>query len=350
MPNASAACILNDTSEWYHWGCYGSSLGLQGLVERVLEPAAIATVPIKFSYAPSYLPDGPEAMRDPRAAVEFLKTWQVAHVLLEASDIVINGEGTIHGASGVARRLLYIAYLCGTFLGKRVHLVNSSLFPPQDDAKTLELYQLACGSLHRLAVRESDSAGIARDLLGREARLAFDCLPLTLEKTVLQPRPAVADFAIVTGSSGLDDAMLEILQTGAKLLAQQGLRIIWLVGAPRNPAPDEESQATNFAAAIGAEVVTAQSFEAWAALIRDASFVFTGRFHYLIARLCLGGAFAAFGGNTPKITALLRDQGLPNLTIQNESEVAATIARALSLTMPPRVSTLARAAADNFAT
>ena len=345
----SRVCIINDTSEWYHWGCYGSSIGLQGLVEQALSPSALAIVPINFTYAESYLPATPEAARNVNAAVEFLKTWSTAPLLLETSDIVINGEGTIHGTSAAATRLLYITFIYSHFFGKRVHLINHSVFPPADDPTALELYRLAYQSAHHIAVRESDSLRIVRDQFGREARLAFDCLPLTLARTNLEQRGDGKDFAIVTGTSGVNEANLAILKAGAKMLSGQGLRLIWLIGAPKNSAPDEMAQAMSYAEEIGADIVTADSFEEWARLIRDAKFVFTGRFHYVIARLCLGGPFAAFGGNTPKIAALLRDQDLPQLVIGEEAETAPTIARAASTKMPPRVAALAEAASANMA-
>lgn len=350
MPDGPRVCILNDTSEWYHWGCHGTSLGLSGLIDRALTPRGVATVPIELTYQNSYLPTSLAAARDPRSAIEFLKSWPAGHLLLEATDIVVNGEGTIHGASAAATRLLYITFIGSTFLGKRVHLVNHSVFPPMDKEASLELYRLAYRSAHHVAVRESDSARIVHEVLGSHAQLAFDCLPLTLERTVLEPRTEAAAYAIVTGASGLDDSTLAVLRSGARALSEQDLRLIWLMGAPKSPALDERSQAEMIAQGIGAEIRWAVSFEEWARLIRDAAFVLTGRFHYAIARLCVGGAFAAYGGNTPKIRAMLRDQGLPELMIADPSEATTTIARAAATPMPARLSALAQAAARNFET
>lgn len=344
----SIACVLNDTSDWYHWGCHGTSRGLQGLVERTLQPAVLATAPINFTYAASYLPDSPEALRDPRSAVHFLKTWPAAHCLLEASDILINAEGTIHGTSEAARRLLYIAFLASRFLGKRVYLVNGSLFPPQNDVGALDLYRLACAGLRQLAVRESRSAQLARDLLGREARVAFDCLPLGLASAALPPPGGAQPYAIVTGGSELDQAGVAILKAGAALLTRSGMKLIWLLGAARQPAPDEREQASILAPMIGADIVSAESFEAWAGLIRDAHFMLSGRFHYAIARLCLGGPFAAFGGNTPKTAAMLGDLGLSTHWITAPSDVMPVLARAAAMPLPPRLNALAEAASRNL--
>lgn len=348
MTDVSIACVINDTSDWYHWGCHGTSRGLQGLVERTLQPAVLATVPINFSYATSYLPDSPETLRDPRSAIHFLKTWPAAHCLLEASDIIINAEGTIHGMSEPARRLLYIAFLCSRFLGKRVHLVNGSLFPPGDDIDGLDLYRLACSSVRHLAVRESHSARLARDLLGREARVAFDCLPLSLASANLKSASTAKPYAIVSGASNLGEPGVAILKAGASLLARNGLRLIWVLGAANQPALDEQHQASVLASAIGADIVTANSFEEWAGLIKDARFMLSGRFHYVIARLCLGGPFAAFGGNTPKITAMLDDLELAALRIATPADVIPVMARAAAIGMPPRLNALAEAASRNL--
>ena len=348
MNNVAIACVINDTSDWYHWGCHGTSRGLQGLVERTLRPAILSTVPINFTYAASYLPDSPETLRDPRSAVRFLKTWPAAHCLLEASDIIINAEGTIHGMSEAARRLLYIAFLSSRFLGKRVYLVNGSLFPPADNLDGMDLYRNACASVRQLTVRETHSARMARELLGREARVAFDCLPLGIAAANPKPPSAAQPYAIVTGASDLDEAGIAILKTGASLLARNGLRLIWLLGAAKLPAPDEQQQASVLAPAIGADIVTAGSFEEWVGLIRDARFMLSGRFHYAIARLCLGGQFAAFGGNTPKITAMLGDLGLQELRIATPADIVPVMARAATIGMPPQLNALAEAASRNL--
>lgn len=348
MSGETNVCILNDTSEWYHWGCHGSSLGLRGLVDRRFKPDTITIVPIKMTYAPSYLPETAAAMLDAGNAEAFLKGWPAAQALREAEEVIINGEGTLHGSASHVRRLLTIMIVCGAVLGKRVHVVNHSVFPPLSDPATLALYRLAYQSAHHLAVRESDSARLIRAHFDRNARLAFDCLPLTLERTVLESRRDGPDYAIVTGTSAMDRAGLDVLAAGASNLARQGLKLIWLLGAPKNPAVDEGQQAELCARQIGAEIVAAASFEEWARLIRDARFAFTGRFHYLIARLCLGGPFAAFGGNTPKIDTMLRDLNLPGLLVGTATDAAPTIALATRAAFPPRATELAELARANM--
>jgi hypothetical protein len=348
MRSASFACVLNDTSDWYHWGCHGTSRGLHSLIARVLQPAVTATVPINVTYAPSYLPDSAETLRDPRSAVKFLKTWPAAHVLLEASEIIINGEGTIHGNSEGARRLLYIAFVCSRFLGKQVFLVNSSFFPPADAPETLDVYRLACASVHHLALRESHSVRLARELLERDVRLAFDCLPLGLSQAHLKPADGATPYVIITGTSGMTSAVAATLRAGASLLARNGWRLVWLLGAPQQPAADEEAQARSLAPVLNAQIVTAPTFEEWARLIRDARFLLSGRFHYIIARLCLGGHFAAFGGNTPKITAMLGDLALGHLKIGSPRDVTSTLAQVARVPMPPRLAALSDAASSNL--
>ncbi|MBL9033656.1 MAG: polysaccharide pyruvyl transferase family protein [Rhodospirillaceae bacterium] len=348
MASATNVCILNDTSEWYHWGCHGSSLGLRGLVDRRFQPETITIVPIKMSYAPSHLPETPEEMSDLRSAEAFLKTWPAAQSLIEADGIVINGEGTLHGFAAHVKRLLFIMAICGRVLNKRVHLVNHSVFPPVGDPAALAFYRAAYHSAHHVAVRESDSLRILRERFGLAARLAFDCLPLTLESAALQPRRDGADYAVITGTSAMDEARFGVLKAGTMRLVRAGLRVIWLLGAPKNPATDEADQARLCAAPLGAEVVAASSFEEWARLIRDARFVFSGRFHYVIARLCLGGPFVSYGGNTPKIAAMLRDLNLPGLLVEAEADAVPTIDLANRIAFPPRAAELAERARANM--
>lgn len=348
MAAATNVCILNDTSEWYHWGCHGSSLGLRGLVDRRFQQETITIIPIKMTYAPSHLPGTPEEMMDLRSAEAFLKSWPAAQSLIEADDIVINGEGTLHGFAAHVKRLLFIMAICGKVLNKRVYLVNHSVFPPVGDPAALEFYRAAYQSAHQVAVRESDSLRILREQFGLAARLAFDCLPVTLERVALEPRRDGADYAIITGTSAMDEARFGMLRAGVASLAQAGLRVIWLLGAPKNPATDEADQAKLCAAPLGAEVVAASSFVEWARLIRDARFVFSGRFHYVIARLCLGGPFATYGGNTPKIAAMLRDLALPGLLVGAEADAAPTIDLAARIAFPPRGAELAERARANL--
>jgi hypothetical protein len=347
MSGDAKVCILNDTSEWYHWGCHGTSLGLRRLVNQHFMPDTIAIVPITMTYAPSHLPAAPSAMDSLRDAEAFLRSWPAAQALVEASDIVINGEGTLHGLTSHVKRLLFIVALCGKVLNKRVHLVNHSVFLPEQPDE-VAWYRAAYESAHQVAVRESESARTIQTQFGRQVRLAFDCLPVSLESLVPEPAAPGADYAIITGTSGLDVDTLRILQSAVGHLKAQGLRVIWLLGAPKKPAYDEGGQAALCAPQLDVEVVTATSFAEWAGLIRDAAFVFTGRFHYVIARLCLGGPFTAFGGNTPKIDAMLRDLKLPGLVAGREADAVPTIGVANRLALPPRVTDLAERARLNL--
>lgn len=347
MAQERNVCILNDTSEWYHWGCHGSSLGLRRLVDQHFRPDTITVVPIKMTYAPSFLPE-PADILELKSAESFLSTWPAAQALLEAEDIIVNGEGTIHGAGSHVKRLLYVIAMCGGVLGKRVHLVNHSAFPPRGDAATFEFYRHAYASAHHVAVRESDSQRTLQASFGRAARLSFDCLPLTLERTELGAASGGDGYAIVTGSSGMDTPVFEILRAGAAALRAVGLRLVWPLGAAGNPAFDEKGQAELCAGAIGAEILEVTSFEDWARLIRDARFLLAGRFHFIIARLCLGGPFIAYGGNTPKIEAMLRDLRLPGLVAGSAADAMPTVDLAARVAFPPRVGELAELARANL--
>lgn len=305
--------FLNDTSDWYHFGCTGTSGALkEGMAELGCE---INPVPITrlARCAPP-----PERIGDFDDGA-FFERFRAANPdimeAIEAADVVVmNGEGSLHGTSAFARMLLYIAYAASTRLGRPVQIVNHSCYPENaariSDPLANALYRKVYETLAYIAVREPLSGEILR-ALGLAPTQAFDCLPLHVARHHRPRRDRRRSGVIIAGSVAWRESALPAL---ARLIGHARDRrepVSVLIGAQANPARDDVA----FVAALraiepsGWALIEAQSLAAWLDTIASARLLVSGRFHYTIAALCLETPFIALDSNTPKMQALLSMTG-----------------------------------------
>lgn len=166
--------LLNDTYDWYHWGCTATSRAVRKrFIERV---GPITTVPIYATRKLSPLPAGLEHFDDAALFNRFIAANKKLYDLLSAHElIVVNGEGSIHDLSNISVGLLYVAYVCKRFLGKQVRIINHSAYPvtvgndPQALAR--QMYRKVYAVMDDVAVREQCSQEALQDL-GIRSRLA----------------------------------------------------------------------------------------------------------------------------------------------------------------------------------
>jgi polysaccharide pyruvyl transferase WcaK-like protein len=262
---------------------------------------------------------------DPPASLEEFdddtrfESFAVAHPdviakLRETDTIVVNGEGTLHGASPPAVNLLYVAYVAKRTLGKTVHIVNHSCYPDgtnvAKESPVFALYRKVYQEMDFIAVREPVSAKLVADM-GITATESFDCLPLFVREHAaqLQRDPRQTAKTVVIGGSvawGHTGAALAIGELIVKL-HQGGLLPIVLIGADAHMAADDvQFAATLQRVAAGHFVlVNATSELEWLRTIANAELLISGRFHHTIAAACLGTPFIVMESNTPKIAGLL---------------------------------------------
>ncbi len=152
------ALLLNDTSQWYHWGCHGTSLGLHKQIQALGYSLQLLLTTFTYGFQP--FPDKLTDFDSEKLFNQFKKNYpDIANAIDNANVVLINGEGSIHGLTKTSIGLLYLAYLCKNFFKKNTQIINHSAYPPiyADSPKIREtaklLYQKVYQTLDFVAIR-----------------------------------------------------------------------------------------------------------------------------------------------------------------------------------------------------
>lgn len=311
--------LFNDTSEWYHWGCTGTTTALkEGINSLGFE---IRAFPIHATYSLKEVPEI-DQFNDWQKFEKFqAENREIAEAIQAADAVVINGEGTLHGMSSGPRSLLYLAHLSKKFFNKHVEIINHSAYPLDDpvlDAHfygkkgseadligAKNLYQAVYSALDFIAIREPISQEEMHKI-GVDSILSFDCLPLYIRDHYRTPKEIKEKTLVVAGSVAFTHAGAETVARYMELMAKAGFKIKVLIGAKGYPAKDDvrfvEILQTHCRAPW--ELVNAASMEEWLDTLNHATLLVSGRFHHSIAAFCLNTPFIALNSNTHKVHAL----------------------------------------------
>lgn len=214
----------------------------------------------------------------------------------ESDYIVINGCGSIHGASAYALKLLYLAYISKTFFGKHVQIINHSVYPQDnldlDELIICKLYKEVYEKMDFIAIRDRLSNSLMK-ILGVENRLTFDMLPTYIRDHYSNPKMAknrivIADSLALT-SHGLD-ALTQYMQA----MKEKGFEVVVLT--------EHLNCQTNFGSS--SEYIHPKSIEEWLDIVNNAALIVSGRFHLSIAAMCLKTPMIILSSDTPKNKAL----------------------------------------------
>lgn len=306
----ATAVLLNDTTDWYHWGCTATSLGLKSLISEYY--TLIGAIPAAVTYGE--LREGPIndlQFNDPSFFDHHRRQNEPVYRLIAAADhVFVNGEGTIHGLSKPATALLYMARAAKVFLGRRVYVVNHSFFPPASE-NVAGFYKSVYSSFDYAAVREVASKSIV-DRLGIRAELSFDCLPMYLSGRFRVQVPSDRRI-VLAGSVNVTNTAIPVLREMIDRMHRRGYEVIVLTGARAAPAADDE----RFVASLrehgqdGWTHVAAASLDQWVDVIATAGVLVSGRFHHSLAAYTMGTPFVMLTSNTPKmqgVSAMLGTQ------------------------------------------
>lgn len=302
--SAANAILLNDTRNWYHFGCTGTSLALHHQLRRRYR--TVSSVAITDTMNLAGVPTTLAGFRDPAIAdVFFAANRSLLATLNEADHVYLNGEGTIHGRSPAACALLYLAWLGATRLGKPVSIINHSAYPGDHEGQTL--YREVYRAMQYVGVREPVSARTIR-ALGIEVTDTFDSLPLYIDEQY-KPRPskATSEYAVLAGGVTWHEGATPALTRLVKHLRRAALKVVVLIGARAYPAGEE----LRFAEAMSREhsedvrMVCAKTEHEWLDTIAGAQLLVSGRFHHSIAAAFLGTPLVASDSNTPKMNGLM---------------------------------------------
>ncbi|MDF1690899.1 MAG: polysaccharide pyruvyl transferase family protein [Zhongshania sp.] len=316
------AVLLNDTSDWYHWGCSGTSHAVHSALRE--RNYSVRGIPIAQTCRLEGLPISAADFELDEVYTNFRTLNSTLCDELNAADVVvINGEGSLHGQNATSIGLLYLAHIAKTRHNKPVHIINHSCYPDEGvgnkESPISGLYALVYQELDFIAIREGVSFRQVREL-GVECEQSFDCLPLFIEASGIAQNNLSGDGPIVlAGSVVWQRSMGAEIVDFIKTLHERGHRVQLLVGASAYLAADD----INFVQWIQGQApgctelyYTATEAE-WLSVIANASVLVSGRFHHSIAAAFLGTPFVVCESNTPKIAGLLEMLEMPVALAQN---------------------------------
>lgn len=326
------ALLANDTSNWYHYGCTATSLGIKESLEEL--DWKVDRLSIVESYNLKNIPGNLDQFNEPVHFKAFKKeNNEIIERLSDVEHLIINGEGTLHGLKPVTIGLLYLAHIAKHQLHKKVSIINHSCYPlstgstdPQGLAE--RLYAGVYGSLDFVAIREPLSLRHL-ERIGVSARLAFDCMPLTISRHNILSRIKPKQKIVLAGSVSFNEKMLKIYTQLINVLKEEKVPVEVLTGAAANPATDEGGFISMLSqqCPTGWKLVNAKSLDEWFNCIGEAQLLISGRFHHTIAATCLGTPFICFESNTPKISGILELFGQEPPLSTNDPEILEKVFR-----------------------
>jgi polysaccharide pyruvyl transferase WcaK-like protein len=306
------ALLVNDTSQWYHFGCSCTSLAIHAQLRAHAQ--SVRSLPIHRINRLTNLPRGVEELDDDGVFAGFAAAHGDIVAALESADkIYVNGEGTLHGLTPGAVGMLYLMHIAKTRFGRPVDLINHSCYPDDTatakDGAAFAFYRKVYEALDYVAVRESVSAALVRQMGIASAAASFDCLPLFVaahcDVAAVQRREKTV---LIAGSVAWGGAnVLPHLGELVDRLHGAGLAVHLLIGANAYLAADDARLAAALRARCGErfDLVCATSEREWLRAIASSSLLVSGRFHHTIAAAFLDTPFIVMESNTPKVAGLI---------------------------------------------
>ncbi|OAJ33382.1 polysaccharide pyruvyl transferase family protein [Piscirickettsia salmonis] len=317
--------LLNDTRNWYHFGCTATSFalikGIQDLGHQV------TAIPINMLQAASVPTTAIDFISDNTLSTFTKNNPSIIRLIHTHDAVIINGEGTLHGLAQLPCTLLYIAYIAKTTYNKHVEILNHSAYPENSDIINCHsdhafIYKTVYDHLDYAAIREASSMSVMQQLTDNISE-SFDCLPLYIKHYYTQqPVTRTKNLVLLAGSAywgqfsqttNFDD-IIEGCMPGFSAINQclgqlenNNYQIKFLCGANAFPAQDDMTFLNIMKQEFHREIAiyTAHSVTDWLNTIASASLLISGRFHHTLAALCLNTPFISFNSNTPKIAGLL---------------------------------------------
>lgn len=332
--------LLNDTTDWYHFGCTATSLALK---ESILKLGhALTSIPITLTYEIKSAPRTAEDFQDIKSFEDFVVDNPELVESLRSHDIlIINGEGTLHGLRQAPLSLLYVAYIAKAFLGKHVEIVNHSVYPQDDlsldDPSIIDIYRLVYQAIDVVAIREPVSLTLMKQM-GINAKASFDCMPIYIKEHYKTRGVKEEKTLLVAGSAAwlhlnipsIDKGTIEEFEKGLagfisylEVMHSSGYKIEFLYGAQDYPSKDDREFIAFLEPRLSFKwtVITATSLDNWFERIERATLLVSGRFHHSIAAACLGTPFIVLNSNTPKIEGLVSALGNRGVINYNDPDI-----------------------------
>ncbi len=322
----SKVLLINDTTNWYHYGCSATSLALKE--EIISRGYQLTALPITQTYQAKSIPKNIADFDCAQVFQSFsLHNAGLINQIKNHDIIIINAEGSIHGISHASVTLLYLSYVAKKFLNKNTQIINHSVYPQDDKSLNnnliVNIYKLVYRNLDFIAIREPISYELMSSLGIKTAALSFDCMPLYIAKYYKISKPKRPKTLVLGGSAAwmkIDilrakdsnikayEQKLEQFISYIKYMQAAGYQVEFLFSAHAFPAKDDEQFIMFLQERLAQKIhiTSARSLKEWLTSIQTAELVVSGRFHHTIAAYCLRTNFIALNSNTPKVEGLIK--------------------------------------------
>lgn len=328
--NTKHALLINYTANSYHWGCYGTSVEIfRTLTEKgyLVETVGVADVAELNLYNFNH-----EGIEDGKLLIKILRKNERLFRLVMATDLIfVNGEGSIHGFGKAPLNLLYLIFILKNYLNKKVHLINTAIFPnsipdaasDQNSAKLVDsLYQTTLQGLDLIVPRDHKSA-LNLQGLNLSFVQGFDCLPRFIARQNMVNSASRNHGYLISGGIALSKNQIKILAELLKPKIDSSKPFYFLSGAKSLPVDSDKTQFEQLREHLPhIEWLYANSMEEWLVYIARAESLISGRFHHTLAAATLGTPFLALSSNTPKIQAALEMLDLGDSLIELGTEAS----------------------------
>ena len=317
--NTKYVLLINDTSDHYHPGCYMTSMGIKQML--LLNYDEIIDIPIHEIYSNGEMFDLTTADKfdDPSIYSLFQEKLPLMdQKLSNAQEVIINGEGTLHNRRPHVIFLLYLAYIAKTKYHKRVSIVNHSPYPSyiqvNRDVIADEIYKKVYEKLDFIGIREPRAKALM-DELNITSKLTFDCSSIYLnkldQKLLLNVTP-YNNYIVFSASVVANNNTTEVFREIITQLTQEGKKIVLFNGGPYEEKIFLENLYKYFENNKKVTFIETKSIEHFLSVLKHATMLVSGRFHYSIVSLFLQRPFILLNSNTSKNLGLLEMLHLPN--------------------------------------
>ena len=113
----SRVLLINDTTNWYHFGCTATSLAIKDEITKL--GYQLDSISITETYKITAPPSSIQEFNDGDKFIKFSVSHPEIIKRIKQNDIIIvNGEGTLHGVRPAPLSLLYLCYVAKVFCRK----------------------------------------------------------------------------------------------------------------------------------------------------------------------------------------------------------------------------------------
>jgi len=320
--NKEYVLLINDTSYHYHPGCFMTSFGIKQSLQK--EYHTIIDIPIHeiYSCGEEFLQLNSTNFDNQEIYQLFKINFPIIHKkLLHAKEIIINGEGTIHNLNNHVLFLLYLAYISKTIYAKKVSIINHSPYPSYSlqnrNADIDALYKKIYNSLDFVGIREEYSKSIM-DNINVKSSLTFDCSSVylnSLNQRSLKNITKFNKYIVLSSSVVADDKFIESFKSLISMFISKKYSVVLLNGGPQEEKSFLQNIYKDFTKDKRISFIEAKSINDFLSIIKHATMLISGRFHYSIIAMYLKCPFIILSSNTPKNLGLIKMTRLPNQVI-----------------------------------